>query len=144
MNTGIGCSCGSGEECENLDLSLGCYGEDYGEGIGFCWDNQEGPPPWQCEEGVCGTAPWYGNDNTYCEHYSESGHAECEPWFACNPILARVCAGEGLICEEDALGCTSDDCCTSECLTDEDCSEANGWPAGFNCENTNQGLRCVQ
>ena len=143
LRTGIGCSCGSEGECDALGTSLGCFGEEFGPGVGFCWDNQDGPPPWQCEEGICGTAPWYGNDNTYCEHYSESGKAECEPWYACNPILARICAGEGLICEEDALGCTSDDCCTSQCLTDADCTPAYGWPAGYSCENTNQGLRCV-
>ncbi|MGD2109537.1 MAG: serine hydrolase, partial [Phycisphaerae bacterium] len=130
VSTGIGCSCSSESDCENLDNGLGCFGEETGPGIGFCWDENDGPPPWQCAEGTCGTAPWYGDDETYCEHYSTSGQARCQPWFACNPILARVCAGENLICEENALGCTDDDCCTSACQQDSDCTQAFGWPPG--------------
>jgi hypothetical protein len=143
LSTGIGCSCDFEGDCDNLSAGLGCYGEDFGGGPGFCWDDQDGPPSWQCVEGTCGQAPWFGDDEMYCEHYSTSGEARCQPWYACNSILARVCAGENAICQENALGCTDDDCCTSVCFEDSDCSQAFGWPPGYTCENTSQGLQCV-
>ncbi len=135
--TRVGCSCMIDDQCEGAEAGLSCFGEDFGGGPGFCWSaTGNGPnkkPAWQCAEGTCGMSAWYGNDSMYCEHYSISGQARCEPWFACNAILARVCAGENLICAEDAGGCTTDDCCEVECQLDNHCSPAFGWPAGFDC-----------
>ena len=132
---------------------LGCFGEDYGGGIGFCWDAQDGPPSWQCPEGSCGQAPYYGNDTMYCEHYAANGgSAHCEPWVTCNSILARVCAGEGLLCQcideepgppltcvSGVNGCTTDDCCAPNCEIDSQCGTDFGWPPGFTCEGPGQG-----
>lgn len=159
QTTLVGCPCHSDDECESPGESgLGCFGEDYGGGIGFCWDAQDGPPSWQCPEGICGQAPHYGDDEMFCEHYSISAQpARCEPWFACNSILARVCAsnGPGLICAEDVPGCTelegsdgtsgtADDCCIAECDVDAHCGADFGWPPNFTCEGPDQSnLRCV-
>ena len=94
----------------------------------------------------------------FCEHYSISAQpARCEPWFACNSILARVCAsnGPGLICAENVPGCTelegpdgisgtADDCCIAECEVDAHCGVDFGWPPNFTCEGPDQSnLRCV-
>ena len=149
----LGCPCSSDDECESASQpGLGCFGEDYGGGIGFCWDAQDGPPAWQCPEGICGQSLYYDlddpdDDAMFCEHYSISGQpARCQPWAACNDILSRVCAsnGPGLICGEDALGCTEVECCVAECEDDTHCTEALGWPPNFTCEGPDQSnLRCV-
>jgi len=143
LSTRLGCPCESNENCMGVEPGLACFGEDYGNGPGFCWDENEGPPDWQCPEGACGMAPWYGDDIMYCEHYSLSGVAHCEPWWACNAVLSRKCAGQGLICEENAGGCTSDSCCTAGCQEPYQCDENFGWPPNFECLNTPQGLQCV-
>lgn len=145
LNTMVGCPCTNEETCEAAsEPGLGCFGENFGAGTGFCWNAQQGPPPWQCVEGICGMAPYYGNDTMYCEHYPvPGGPARCEPWFACNAILARVCAGGGLICAENAGGCTESNCCAPGCELSAQCGPAFGWPPGYSCTNTAQGLQCV-
>ena len=157
-HTLVGCPCNQEDDCESPSQpGLACFGEDYGGHTGFCWDAQDGPPPWQCAEGTCGQAPYYAgngvNDDTmYCEHYPIGGApAHCEPWATCNPILARVCAGEGLICgcvdedhqpsavcAEGAAGCDDEDCCAANCEQDGQCGTDFGWPAGFTCEGPDQ------
>jgi hypothetical protein len=160
-NTLLGCPCGAEDDCESAsEPGLACFGEDFGGGIGFCWDSQDGPPVWQCVEGSCGQAPYYTDDDEmYCEHYPEPPvQARCEPWGTCNSILARVCAGQNRICEcideepgppltcsGSAGGCTEDDCCVEECEQDADCGIELGYPSGYTCEGAGQGaLRCVE
>jgi CubicO group peptidase (beta-lactamase class C family) len=145
LNTLIGCPCSSDEQCESaVEPGLGCFGEDFGGGTGFCWDSQDGPPQWQCPEGICGMAPYYGNDTMYCEHYPEpGGPARCQPWGACNPILARVCAAGKRICEQNPLGCTEAECCVEGCEEDAQCGEDFGWPPDYECADTSDGLQCV-
>jgi CubicO group peptidase (beta-lactamase class C family) len=146
QNTLVGCPCDTEDDCESAAFpGLSCFGEDFGGGIGFCWDEQDGPPQWQCREGICGQAPWYGDDTMYCEHYPDpGGTAHCEPWLNCNPQLARICAAEGLICEQDApAACATDDCCAQGCQVDDHCTPAFGWPDNYTCENTPQDLQCV-
>lgn len=133
LTTRIGCQCTTDQQCDGAEPGLICYGEEFGSGPGFCWDAGDGPPQWQCAEGICGMAAWYGDANMYCEHYSISGQARCEPWHSCNGILARVCAGEDLICEEFPGSCTTDDCCAVECQQDSHCGEAFGWPNNYEC-----------
>jgi CubicO group peptidase (beta-lactamase class C family) len=145
LNTLLGCPCTSEEQCDSAsEPGLGCFGEDFGGGTGFCWDSQDGPPSWQCREGICGMAPWYGDDTMYCEHYPEPpGPAHCEPWGECNAILARACAGQKRICKEEALGCTEEECCVEGCEEDSQCTEEFGWPQGYECADTGEGLQCV-
>ncbi|MGB0715150.1 MAG: MopE-related protein [Phycisphaerae bacterium] len=144
--TRVGCPCVLDSDCEQPGLNLACYGAQSGGGPGFCWDAVDGPPDWQCAEGNCGMAPWYGDDTMYCEHYSTSGEAHCEPFIACNNILSEVCAGVGQICaciddngdgecDENAAGCTTSDCCDFECYEDSHCGQAFGWPFGYSCIN---------
>lgn len=141
LNTLIGCPCQTEEDCESpAQPGLACFGEDFPGGTGFCWDQQDGPPAWQCAAGTCGQVPRYSgdeeddDDEMYCEHYPHGGgQARCEPWFACNPILARVCAGVNLICMEDPGGCTEQSCCTHECETDTHCGPTFNWPPGYTC-----------
>jgi len=132
FSTRIGCTCNTVSDCDLADPGLNCFGEEFGGGPGFCYDAHDGPPPWQCAEGTCGMTT-YPQDAMYCEHYSLSGPARCEPWFACNSILARVCAGEDLICAMNAGSCTGEQCCGPECMVNSDCGQQNGWPAGFTC-----------
>lgn len=143
--TMLGCSCGDDEMC---GAGLACFGDEFPNAQGFCWDAVEGPPLWQCAEGSCGQAPWFGDDEMYCEHYPADGaDARCEPAWTCSGPQAQKCAAEDVIC---ALPCkpSDPDCdpnaleCTSECQDDEHCSEAFGWPPGYTCENTAAGLQC--
>jgi len=144
--TRVGCPCTLDSDCNSTGLNLACFGAESGGGPGFCWDAVEGPPEWQCAEGACGMAPWYGDDEMYCEHYSTSGQARCEPYCTCNDILGEVCAGVGKICacidnngddecDESAGGCTGTQCCDYECHLDRDCGQAFGWPFGYFCIN---------
>lgn len=144
LTTKIGAQCDSDDDCLDAEPGLTCWGDEFPGATGFCWDQQDGPPDWQCVEGTCGMSPGYDDDEMYCEHYSLSGVASCQPWYACNAILARVCAGQNVVCEENAdPACTDDDCCGAICQTNADCSPAYGWPAGYTCANTPQGARCV-
>jgi hypothetical protein len=137
LTTKVGCPCSNEDACLNAEPGLGCYGDEFPGAIGFCWDDQDGPPDWQCAEGTCGMSPGYVNDEMYCEHYSLNGQASCQPWYACNAILARVCAGQNVICEENAdPACSDNDCCNTQCQTNSDCSQAFGWPAGYTCQNS--------
>lgn len=142
--TRVGCSCDIEGQCENGEPGLGCFGEDYGSGPGFCWDSQDGPPFWQCVEGACGMAPYYGDDEMYCEHYDGLNHASngrCMPFFACDGPETQQCAEENLICAETQAPCMGDfPCCSNECLIDSHCSEAFGWPPNFGC---GLDLKCV-
>ena len=144
--TRVGCPCTLDSDCDQTGLNLACFGAESGGGPGFCWDAAEGPPEWQCAEGNCGMAPWYGDDTMYCEHYSTSGEAHCEPFITCNNILSEVCAGVGQICaciddngngecDESAGGCTTSDCCDYECYENSHCGQAFGWPFGYSCVN---------
>jgi hypothetical protein len=149
--TMLGCSCGPLED--QCGPGLSCFGEDIGDSQGFCWDEIEGPPIWQCDQGPCGQRPWFEDDDEmYCEHYPiDGGEARCEPAYACiDGPTAKTCAAEGTIClppsmpEEDVPeedpGVS--EICTSECHTDEHCSEAFGWPQNYSCVNTAPGLLC--
>ena len=150
--TRIGCTCNTVSQCDIAEPGLNCFGEDFGGGPGFCYDAADGPPLWQCIEGTCGMTT-YPNDAMYCEHYSLSGQARCEPWFACNSMLAPVCAGQNLICgcfddppnvdgecDDGANSCTDSSCCANECAESSDCSQQNGWPLGYTCSPQ---LECV-
>lgn len=148
--TMLGCPCtGLEDQC---GAGLSCYGEDFGDGQGFCWDEIEGPPSWQCDQGPCGQVPWYGDDEMYCEHYPvDGGDARCEPAYGCvDGPTAKTCAAEGTICLPPSLpeeevpeeGPGVSEQCTSECQTDDHCSEAFFWPPGYTCENTASGLQC--
>ncbi len=142
--TRVGCSCDTEDQCENGEPGLGCYGEDFGSGPGFCWDAQDGPPFWQCDEGACGMAPYFGDDEMYCEHYDGNNHAtnaRCMPWYACDGFETQACAEQDLICAETQQPCMGDfPCCANECLFDLHCSEAFGWPPGYGCSPQ---LKCV-
>ena len=145
LTTRVGCSCDTNQECDIAQPGLTCFGEDFGGGPGFCWavsgQGDDALPDWQCAEGTCGMAAWYLNANMYCEHYSTSGQARCEPWHSCTPITARVCAGQNLICDEFADVCpqgvccnlAAGECCESECQEDDHCSTDFGWPFGYDC-----------
>jgi hypothetical protein len=129
--TMLGCSCTSSNEC-SLGGELECWGGDFPQG-GFCWP-ASGPPDFQCRQGACGQA--YGTGSgSYCEHYPSSGEARCMPQD-CQDIQAEECAGSNFICTSsyDPSGDLEDNC-TNECLSAEDCSEANDWPPGYICSN---------
>lgn len=142
--TRIGCSCNNDDACFGVEPGLGCYGEDYGGGPGFCWSIQNGPPFWQCAEGACGMAPYYGNDEMYCEHYNgqhKAANARCMPWLACDGPEAYECAQQDLICAQTQASCGGNFvCCANECLHDSHCGQAFGWPQGFGCS---PALKCV-
>lgn len=128
--TMLGCSCNDDDDC-GLDLS--CWGGEFPNG-GFCWPDS-GPPEFQCEQGACGqsirdedfSAPEAEDGAGYCEHYSNSGVASCQP-ERCNDLQAQICAGAGLVCKL-AFG---DAECTVECFSDADC-QLPGWPVGMHC-----------
>jgi hypothetical protein len=137
LNTLLGCSCGSENECESFnagDPEMGCFGEDFGAGIGYCWDSV---PSWRCAEGHCGQAPWYGDDTMYCQYYAEP--ARCEPFLSCSSPEEIICAEQDLICDCDGGGCPpdpyTDGTCTVECDTSAECSQGFGWPADYCCVN---------
>jgi hypothetical protein len=137
LNTLLGCSCGAENECESFNISdpdMGCFGEDFGAGIGYCWDSV---PSWRCSEGHCGQAPWYGDDTMYCEYYAEP--ARCEPFLSCSSPDEIICAEQDLICDCDGGNCPNDPYtdgqCTVECDDNAHCSQAFGWPADYCCAN---------
>ena len=123
--TMLGCSCNDDEDC-GID-GLGCWGADFPHG-GFCWP-YEGPPSFQCEQGGCGqsirdedfASPAAEDGMGYCEHYSLTGEASCQPQ-RCGDIQAINCASWGLVCELD-LG---DDTCTVECFMAAACLVRGG------------------
>ncbi len=142
--TMIGCTCTTDEQC---GTGLSCFGEDIGNSEGICQDAIEGPPLWQCDQGTCGQVPWFLEDEMYCEHYPvDGGKARCEPAHACDGPTAQTCAAEGVICAPPDVPEEGEEWvpagCTYECLLDEHCSEANGWPNGYSCVATDENLSC--
>jgi hypothetical protein len=129
VDTMLGCTCEQEETCESLGESLACFGEEFGRG--FCWDLFEGPPLFQCAQGTCETlGDRFGNDPYYCsQEIDEIPAATCIPWNCPRPT-ALTCAEQNLICSEDPVEV---DDCALQCLGDEDCSPAFGWPAGYVC-----------
>jgi hypothetical protein len=127
LNTLLGCSCTEQDQCESFNASdpaMECFGDDFGAGVGFCWDT---PPFWRCDEGLCGQAPRTTEDDVmYCEYYGQQ--ASCQPFYGCGGggIEAITCSDSNEICDGNGG-------CAPECLDDLDCSEVDGWPAGYCC-----------
>ncbi|MCH9683954.1 MAG: alpha/beta hydrolase [Deltaproteobacteria bacterium] len=130
-DTRLGCSCTEGDDCLAFgnDPAMSCYGADFGPNVGTCWSVNDGPPSWQCPESVCGHAPYWGEDEMYCEHYA--AQAECQPMFACSGPEAIICADDGpdLLCDPNGGGCVA------QCQADAHCDQALGWPADHCCVN---------
>jgi hypothetical protein len=144
LSTRIGCGCTTDDQCDNNEPGLGCYGEDFA-GSGYCYSATAGPPYWQCEEGACGTAPYYSalwgpdedtDDVMYCHHYwmDSASDASCQVYYNCNSILADICTLTGDMCTYGSDECTEGQCCENICSHDDDCAEAFGWPAGYVCD----------
>ncbi|MEM9455713.1 MAG: hypothetical protein AAGF11_16135 [Myxococcota bacterium] len=128
-NTLLGCPCGEQDDCVSFNVSdpaMSCWGEDFGVGQGTCWDTNAGPPSWQCDS-PCGQAPYWGDDEMFCEHYASQ--ARCEPVFACSGPESMICADSQLVCQPNGNGCTN------ECTLNAHCDQALGWPGGYCCVN---------
>ncbi len=123
IDTMTGCRCDSEDDCDNFDIGLGCFGEDFGRG--FCWDENEGSPVFHCEEGDCSNiGDRFQNAPYYCsQEIDEIPEATCIP-FNCSRPQALPCAGQDLIC--NAAG----DACANQCLEDDACVN---YPPGYGC-----------
>ncbi len=130
IDTMLGCSCDQEDVCNDLGEGLGCFGEEFG--VGFCWDLNDGPPVFQCFEGNCETlGDRFQNDPYYCSQEIDEGlpRATCIPWNCPRPT-AISCGAQGLICDDNPVQV---DDCALQCLGNDDCSEALGWPFGTVC-----------